>query len=233
MNFTKKHRILVVDDEQDVTELLKYKFEEEGYDCVALNNPLAFVSYVQEINPNLIILDINMPDLSGLQLCGIVRHDPKMMHIPIILLTAHNETEVRVDGLERGADDFIAKPFSFVELMLRVKNLLNPRDKIAHAAPHKRIEVGKVVIDSESHQLEIDNKQVDLTATEFRLLKHLMEGKGRIQSRENLLLSVWHYDSDMKTRTLDTHIRRLREKLGSHANMIETVRGFGYRFVEN
>ena len=232
MDFIQKQRILVIDDEQDVTELLKYKFEEEGYECITLNNPLAFVSYIQDIKPNLMILDINMPDLNGLQLCGIVKHDPRLKHIPIILLTALNDTDIRIKGLESGADDFISKPFSFVELMLRVKNLLNPKQINYSTTLPRRIVIGALTLDSDKHQFTVEGKEIALTATEFRLMKYLMEGKNRVQSRENLLLNVWYYDTDMKTRTLDTHIRRLREKLDSYGSMIETVRGFGYRIVE-
>ncbi|CAI8292613.1 MAG: Phosphate regulon transcriptional regulatory protein PhoB [Opitutia bacterium UBA7350] len=232
MSLDKSYRILVVDDEPDVTELLKYKFEQEGYICDALNDPLDFVGQIRELRPDLIIFDIMMPELNGLQLCRIVRSDPVIKHTPIILLTARGETEDRVKGLETGADDYVSKPFNTKELLLRVKNLLNRNSLPASNETVSRIENSGVIIDSELHQLTVDGQAIALTATEFRLLKLLMERKGRVQSRENLLLNVWHYDSDMETRTVDTHIRRLREKLGVYANMIETVRGVGYRVVD-
>ena len=231
MKAQQTHRILVVDDEPDVTELLKYKLEQEGYSCEVLNDPLLFVGRARDFNPDLLIFDIMMPELSGLQLCRIVRADPTMKHIPIIFLTARGETEDRVKGLETGADDYVSKPFNTRELLLRIKNILNRGTVAASSEPQSRIEIGGVIIDSELHQLTVDGQPVVLTATEFRLLKLLMERKGRVQSRDNLLVNVWHYDTDIETRTVDTHVRRVREKLGPYANMIETVRGVGYRAI--
>lgn len=225
-------RILVVDDEPDVTELLKYQLDQAGYRCEILNDPLAFVGRSREFKPDLIILDIMMPELSGIQLCRIARSDPSMRAIPIIFLTARGEAEDRVKGLEVGADDYIPKPFSIKELVLRVGNVLKRGQEPSEQGVASRIEIGGVVIDQELHEVQVDGRGVTLTATEFRLLKLLMERKGRVQSRENLLVNVWHYDSDIETRTVDTHVRRLREKLGPCAHLIETVRGVGYRAVE-
>ncbi len=232
MSANNLNRILVVDDEPDVTELLKYKLEQEGYQCEVLNDPLAFVAAVRDFQPNLMILDIMMPELNGLQLCRIARSDPAMRDVPIIFLTARGEAEDRVMGLETGADDYVSKPFNTKELMLRVGKILERGAKSADAPASVRIQIGGVVIDEELHQLLVDDQPVVLTATEFRLLKLLMERKGRVQSRENLLVNVWHYDTDIETRTVDTHVRRLREKLGPYAHLIETVRGVGYRAVE-
>ncbi|MGB0257175.1 MAG: response regulator [Coraliomargarita sp.] len=232
MSANNVNRILVVDDEPDVTELLKYKLEQEGYQCEVLNDPLAFVAAVRDFQPNLMILDIMMPELNGLQLCRIARSDPAMRDVPIIFLTARGEAEDRVMGLETGADDYVSKPFNTKELMLRVGKILERGAKAVDAPASARIQIGGVIVDEELHQLLVDNQQVVLTATEFRLLKLLMERKGRVQSRENLLVNVWHYDTDIETRTVDTHVRRLREKLGSYAHLIETVRGVGYRAVE-
>jgi two-component system phosphate regulon response regulator PhoB len=173
-----------------------------------------------------------MPELNGLQLCRIVRSDPAMEHTPIIFLTARGETEDRVKGLESGADDYIAKPFNTKELLLRIKNILSRGNGPVAPKVDERIEVGGVIIDVEMHQLTVDGKIVMLTATEFRLLSLLMKRKGRVQSRENLLVNVWHYDTEIETRTVDTHVRRLRDKLGPYAQMIETVRGVGYRAVD-
>ena len=232
MSANNVNRILVVDDEPDVTELLKYKLEQEGYQCEVLNDPLAFVAAVRDFQPNLMILDIMMPELNGLQLCRIARSDPAMKDVPIIFLTARGEAEDRVMGLETGADDYVSKPFNTKELMLRVGKILERGAKSAEAPASVRIQIGGVVIDEELHQLLVDDEPVILTATEFRLLKLLMERKGRVQSRENLLVNVWHYDTDIETRTVDTHVRRLREKLGPYAHLIETVRGVGYRAVD-
>lgn len=225
------NRILVVDDEPDVTELLKYKLEAEGYYCEVMNDPLAFVGRAREFKPDLMVLDIMMPELSGLQLCRIIRSDMSMREIPIILLTARGEVEDRVKGLEAGADDYLAKPFHSKELLLRVRNILNRSAADSETTTKPQIEISGVVIDEELHQLTVDGEEVPLTATEFRLLKLLMERKGRVQSRENLLMNVWQYDTDIETRTVDTHVRRLREKLGPYAKLIETKRGVGYRAV--
>jgi len=225
-------RILVVDDEPDVAELLKYKLEQEGYHCEALNDPLAFAGRARDYQPHLIILDIMMPELSGLQLCRIARSDPAINDVPIIFLTAKGEAEDRIRGLESGAEDYISKPFNSKELMLRIGKILNRGERQSPKGALTRIQIGGVVIDEELHQLLVDDEPVVLTATEFRLLKLLMERKGRVQSRDNLLVNVWHYDTDIETRTVDTHVRRVREKLGRYAQLIETVRGVGYRAVE-
>lgn len=232
MSTHKIERILVLDDEPDVTELLQYKLEQAGYRVKVLNDPLEFVARVREFEPDLMILDIMMPELNGLQLCRIAQADPSMKHIPIIFLTAKGESEDRVTGLETGADDYVTKPFNTKELLLRIANVLNRNVKLDEPSGQKRIEIAGVLIDEDLHQLRVDDAEVVLTATEFRLLKLLMERKGRVQSREHLLVNVWHYDTDIETRTVDTHVRRVREKLGPYAHLIETVRGVGYRAVD-
>ena len=226
------HRILVVDDESDVTELLQYRLEQEGYRVATLNSPLASIAKVREFEPDLMLLDIMMPGLSGIQLCRIIRADPSMKDIPIIFLSARGEVEDRIKGLEAGAEDYLSKPFNTNELLLRTSKMLLRSGSLKEPARQSRIEIAGVVIDEDLHQLTVDGKNVILTATEFRLLKLLMERKGRVQTRDNLLVNVWHYDVDIETRTVDTHVRRVREKLGQHAHMIETVRGVGYRAVD-
>ncbi|MEC8280023.1 MAG: response regulator transcription factor [Verrucomicrobiota bacterium] len=232
MSAQKMHRVLVVDDESDVTELLQYRLEQEGYRVATLNDPLGFVAKVREFEPDLMLLDIMMPDLSGIQLCRIVRADPSMKDIPVIFLSARGEVEDRIKGLEAGAEDYVSKPFNNNELMLRIGKMLKRSGAPSEHAGQSRIEIAGVVIDEDLHQLTVDGKNVPLTATEFRLLKLLMERKGRVQSRDHLLVNVWHYDTDIETRTVDTHVRRVREKLGQYAHMIETVRGVGYRSVD-
>ena len=232
MNTVKAPRILVVDDEPDVTELLKYRFEQEGYRCEVLNDPLLFVGCARDFQPDLMIFDIMMPELSGLQLCRIARADPAMKDVPIIFLTARGEAEDRIHGLESGADDYVSKPFNVKELCIRVSKLLARSSKVSEVSNSARIEISGVVIDEGIHQLIVDGQEVALTATEFRLLKLLMERKGRVQTREHLLVNVWKYDTDIETRTVDTHVRRVREKLGPYAHLIETVRGVGYRAVD-
>ena len=224
--------ILIVDDEPDVTELVKYKLEQEGYVCEVLNDPLSFISKAREISPDLILLDIMMPELNGLQLCKIIRSDPNMQSIPIIFLTARGEAEDRVRGLESGADDYVAKPFNTKELILRVGKVLSRGHLINEHTTKNRLKIGGVVLDSSIHQLIVDDQEVQLTATEFRLLKLLMERKNRVQTRENLLINVWNYGTDIETRTVDTHVRRLREKLEPYSDLIETIRGVGYKAVD-
>ena len=226
------HRVLVVDDESDVTELLQYRLEQEGYRVATLNDPLGFVVKVREFEPDLMLLDIMMPELSGIQLCRIVRADPSMKDIPVIFLSARGEVEDRIKGLEAGAEDYVSKPFNTNELMLRISKMLKRSGAPSEPAGQSRIEIAGVVIDEDLHQLTVDGENVVLTATEFRLLKLLMERKGRVQSRDHLLVNVWHYDTDIETRTVDTHIRRVREKLGQYAHIIETVRGVGYRAID-
>lgn len=228
------YRILVVDDEPDVTELLKYKLEQEGYRCKVLNDPVKFIGFARDFEPDLIVLDIMMPELNGMQLCHIVKADPVMKQIPIIFLTARNESEDRVKGLQAGADDYVSKPFNTQELLLRIDKLLmrSVQPSTVEENVPARIQIGGVVLDEEIHQVTVDGKEIVLTATEFRLLKFLMERKDRVQSRENLLANVWNYESDIETRTVDTHVRRLREKLGPCAGIIKTMRGVGYRTTE-
>ncbi len=232
MTQKKISKILVVDDESDVTELLKYKLEQEGYRCEVINDPLLFVGRARDFQPDLMILDIMMPELSGIQLCQIAQADPQMKSIPVIFLTARGEVEDRVKGLETGAEDYISKPFNTKELLLRIVKVINRGNVSSEVGGPVRLEVAGVVIDEELHQLLVDNKPVVLTVTEFRLLKLLMERKGRVQTRESLLINVWNYDTDIETRTVDTHIRRVREKLGPYSHLIETVRGVGYRAVD-
>ncbi len=232
MSVQRVYRILVVDDESDVTELLEYKLEQEGYRVATLNDPLAFVAKVREFEPDLMLLDIMMPELSGIKLCRIIRADSAMRETPVIFLSARSEVEDRIKGLEAGAEDYISKPFNINELLLRISKMLKRSGAPSQPSGQSRIEIAGVVIDEDLHQLTVDGKNVLLTATEFRLLKLLMERKGRVQTRDHLLVNVWHYDTDIETRTVDTHVRRLREKLRQYAHMIETVRGVGYRAVD-
>jgi two-component system phosphate regulon response regulator PhoB len=161
-----------------------------------------------------------------------LRADAMMKDVPIIFLTARGEAEDRVKGFETGADDYLPKPFDTRELLLRINALFKRLVPQNGEPAEKTLQVGQVLVDIEKHRLTVQKAEVELTATEFRLLRLLMERKGRVQSRENLLVNVWNYEADIETRTVDTHIRRLREKLGAEANIIETVRGVGYRVVD-
>lgn len=224
-------RVLVVDDEKDVTELLEYKLKQAGLLVRALNDPLRAIGMARDLRPDLIILDVMMPDLTGIQLLRMIRSDALLQDTPVMFLTAKGETEDRLKGLEGGADDYLAKPFDPRELVLRAQALLR-RAKSAAAKPESRLAAGAVVIDLERHEVTAGGKPVELTATEFKLLRTLVERKGRVQTRDRLLADVWNYAPDLETRTVDTHMRRLREKLGRAGEVIETIRGVGYRAQE-
>jgi two-component system phosphate regulon response regulator PhoB len=225
-------RILIVDDEPDVTELVAYKLRREGCDVLALSNPLQVVGTAREFRPDLIILDIMMPDLDGLKVCRMIRADRELASVPVIFLTAKGEVENRIEGLEQGGDDYIAKPFDSKELILRINSVLKRSEGTA-SQTSARLQAGSVQLDEESHRVTVGGREVELTTTEFKLLKLLLQRKGRVLTRENLLVNVWNYDTDTETRTIDTHIRRLRDKLSSEADLIETVRGVGYRIGDH
>ncbi len=230
---TRSKRILIVDDEPDVTELVSYQLRAKGFAVEALNNPTQSIARIRSFQPDLVILDVMMPEISGIQICRMLRADPKTKPIPVVFLTARAEEADRVLGLEVGGDDYICKPFSVKELILRVQGLLRRASGAEGAEDQpKRLELGAIVLDSERHAATLKGVPIELTATEFRLLRLLMERKGRVQTREHLLLNVWNYETEIETRTVDTHIRRLREKLGDQADLIETLRGVGYRMID-
>ncbi|MBL9216288.1 MAG: response regulator transcription factor [Opitutaceae bacterium] len=226
-----KKKILVVDDEPDVTELVAYHLKAKGFHVEAVNDATASISKARTYQPDLIILDIMMPHLSGIQICRILRSDSKLSKTPIIFLTAKAEPHDRIEGLESGADDYVGKPFSPKELVLRVESVLRRVSTPREATPAK-LHVGEIVLDSETHRVTVRGTALELTATEFKLLRLMMERQGRVQTREHLLLNVWNYSTEIETRTVDTHVRRLREKLGTEAGWIETIRGVGYRIAD-
>lgn len=224
-------KILVVDDEPDALELVSFNLKAAGYDVVTADDGNDALKKSRHQMPDLILLDVMLPEVDGLEVCKMLRRDPATAGIPIIMLTAKAGEIDRVLGLELGADDYVTKPFSPRELTLRVKNLLRRR----HAADEKpdQFSVGDLFIDVPRHLVTVARKRIDLTATEFKLLTVLALRRGRVQSREQLLRDVWEYDNIIDTRTVDTHMRRLREKLGAACRYLDTVRGVGYRFVEN
>lgn len=232
MNELKAKRILVVDDEADVTELVAYHLKAKGFEVETLNNPNGSIGLARTFQPDLVILDVMMPDLNGIQICRMLRADPPLRHVPVIFLTAKAEENDRIQGLEIGADDYVSKPFSIKELILRIQSILR-RSTEARAEPAaQKLQIGGIVLDVERHEVQVHGQPVDLTATEFKLLRLLMERRGRVQTREHLLINVWNYETEIETRTVDTHVRRLREKLGTEAEWIETIRGVGYRIAD-
>jgi two-component system phosphate regulon response regulator PhoB len=225
-----KPRILVVDDEPDVVHLVEYNLKAADYEVVTAADGEQALKKARAAMPNLIILDLMLPELDGLEVCKLLRRDQSTAAIPIIILTAKSAEMDRVLGLELGADDYLTKPFSPRELVLRVKRLLRSGSTATEKAD--RIQVGDLVVDILRHQILVGGKPVELTATEFKLLTTLIQRRGRVQTRESLLQEVWGYDNVIDTRTVDTHMRRLREKLGPPAQYLDTVRGVGYRFLE-
>jgi DNA-binding response OmpR family regulator len=225
---SEKKCILVVDDEPDVLQLVSSNLKSAGFDVIKAADGVSALAQARNALPSLIVLDLMLPEMSGLEVCRVLKKEPSTSRIPIIMLTGKAEVVDRIVGLELGADDYLAKPFSPRELVLRVKSVL----RRAHGAPENadQITLGRFKIDRARHEITVDGKPVDFTATEFKLLTLLIERRGRVQNRHTLLHEVWGYESD--TRTLDTHIRRLREKLGDSADCIETIRGFGYRVSE-
>lgn len=221
-------RILIVDDEPDVTELLEFKLKQAGFLVRAINDPLRVLGLARDLRPDVIILDMMMPDLNGLQLLKMIRSDALLRDTPVLFLTAKGETEDRLKGLEGGADDYLAKPFDAREVVLRVQALVR-RAKPSANAGDTRLSAGNLMVDLERHEVVVKGVAVELTATEFKLLRTLVERKGRVQTRERLLEDVWNYAPDIETRTVDTHMRRLRDKLGTGGDIIETIRGVGYR----
>jgi len=222
--------ILVADDEEDVLNLVAANLKSAGFTVFQAEDGPSALQKARNLNPALIVLDLMLPGMSGLEICKSLKGDPKTSAIPIIMLTAKAEEVDRVLGLELGADDYITKPFSPRELVLRVKSVL--RRNPSESEPQGPLKIGLLTIDRERHQVRVKNKEIDLTATEYKLILLLVERRGRVQSREALLNEVWGYESLIDTRTVDTHVRRLREKLGPAADCIETVRGFGYRVVD-
>ncbi|MDA1066055.1 MAG: response regulator transcription factor [Verrucomicrobia bacterium] len=227
-----KYKIVIVDDEEDVTSLLRYHLEAESFIVETINDPTQIMGVARDFEPDLFILDIMMPDINGLQICRMIRADQRIKHVPVIFLTAKTEDKDRIHGLESGGDDYICKPFNIKEVVLRVKAILKRTRQSSPNVNTSRVQIRKVMLDEDQHLLQVEGNNVELTATEFKLLKLLIERKGRVQSRESLLTNVWQYESDTETRTVDTHVRRLREKLGNQADIIETIRGVGYRVVE-
>jgi phosphate regulon transcriptional regulator PhoB len=225
-----QHKILVVDDEPDVVELVEFNLKAAGFEVITANDGSEALARARNDAPHLILLDVMLPEMSGMEVCKILRKEPATAGIPIIMLTAKAAEIDRVLGLELGADDYVTKPFSPRELVLRVKALLR-RGKGAEDTLEV-IKAGDLVIDIPKHEVLAHGKRIDLTATEFKLLTMLAQRRGRVQSREQLLTEVWEYDALVDTRTVDTHMRRLREKLGRSADHLDTIRGVGYRFVD-
>lgn len=225
-----KPKILVVDDEPEAVELVEFNLKQAGFEVVTAADGEEALKKARSLQPALVVLDLMLPEVDGLEVCKLLRRDAATVKIPILMLTAKAAEIDRVLGLELGADDYVTKPFSPRELVLRIKKLLERGQPPAGARDIMRF--GDLLIEIPQHRVSWKGRAFELTATEFKLLTVLAQRAGRVQSRDALLRDVWDYDSLIDTRTVDTHMRRLREKLGPASRHLDTVRGVGYRFVE-
>ena len=222
--------ILIIEDEPDLAELVRFHLEQAGFAAEVAHSGREGLDAIRRARPALVVLDLMLPDLSGTDVCREVRTDPKLRDLPVLMLTARADEVDRVVGFELGADDYVTKPFSPRELVLRVRAILRRAEGEPEHAPVLRR--GALQLDTERHRCSVDGASIDLTAKEFRLLEVLMSRPGHVMTRQRLLDDVWGSDITVTERTIDTHLKRLREKLGAAGDLIETVRGVGYRLAE-
>jgi two-component system phosphate regulon response regulator PhoB len=226
-------RILVVEDEADLADLVAFNLREEGHEVTIAPDGNTALAEIQRGRPDLVVLDVMLPDISGIEVCRRLRRKRETVRLPVIMLTAKTDEVDRVVGFEVGADDYVTKPFSPRELVLRVEAILRRTIPNADVEGPQVITLGALLIDVPAHRVEVLGEEILLTALEFRLLLDLATRAGRVQSRDALLERVWGYAPNVETRTVDTHVKRLREKLGAGAKQIETVRGVGYRALKS
>ena len=224
-----RQTILVVEDEADIRELLAFNLRREGYAVLEAGDGREGLELARERQPDLVLLDVMMPVMDGFAVCRELERDTRTVRIPVIMLTARGEEVDRIVGLELGADDYVVKPFSVRELILRIRAILRRQEAVLSTTLLTR---NGVRLDPSGHRVTVEGEAVDLTATEFRLLEDLLRHAGTVRTREHLLNGVWGYQFEGYARTVDTHVRRLRAKLGNAAELVETVRGVGYRFRE-
>ena len=220
-------KLLIIEDEPDIRETLSYNFKKEGFKVEVAANGSDALILCKTFDPDVLILDLMLPDMSGLDVCKKIKNSIDFKDTSIIMLTAKGEEVDRILGFELGADDYVTKPFSVRELILRVKVILKKSSPLNGS--DSRLSVGPLKLDFSAHEVSLNGVEIILTALEFKLLKHLAQRRGRVQTRDQLLGDVWGYSSEITTRTVDTHIKRLREKLGPDSDFIQTIRGVGYR----
>src|SRR6266853_1854957 len=220
-------RVLIVEDERDIRDLLVLHLQRDGFEVTSAGSGEEALAQVRQSPPDLLVLDLMLPAMGGLEVCRRLRQEQATATLPILMLTAKADEVDRIVGLEFGADDYVTKPFSPREVILRIRAILRRGEK-----PEETLHAGPISIDPARHQVRVNGKRVRLTSLEFKLLRTLIQRRGRVQERDKLLNDVWGYESVIDTRTVDTHVRRLREKLGKAGDTIETVRGFGYRLRE-
>jgi len=223
--------ILIVEDERDVQTLIDFNLKAEGFETLRASTGEEALAWLRARVPDLVLLDLMLPDLSGIELCRRIKSNPRTSAVPVVILTARSEEVDRIVGLELGADDYVRKPFSVRELILRVRAVLRrAAGPVQGARPV--VTIGPIVLDRLAHRCSVEGRDIGLTPIEFELLGTLMERAGRVQSREQLLADVWKISETVESRTVDTHMKRLRDKLKPADALIETVRGLGYRLVE-
>ena len=225
-----KEKILIVEDDKNMSKLVKYNLEKAGFEAILAESGKKALETIEKMQVDLVVLDIMLPEVDGLEVCKRIRNKENTERLPIIMLTAKGEEVDRVLGFELGADDYMVKPFSPRELVLRIKAILK-RGKPT-AEKKDKISAEGIIIDISRHKVSAGGKEIELTLMEFNLLLTLLERRGRVQSRERLLSDVWGIENEVTTRTIDTHVRRLRQKLGKAGKYIETIRGLGYKFGE-
>jgi two-component system, OmpR family, phosphate regulon response regulator PhoB len=223
-------RILVIEDEPDIREVLDYNLRTAGYDVIPAERGREGLTLAREQRPDLVLLDLMLPDLSGTEVCRAIKDDPSTRATPVVVLTARNSEIDRVVGFELGADDYVTKPFSVRELILRIRAVL--RRSESRPVEANLVDFGTLRVDRDAHRVWVSGEEVELTLLEFKLLVTLYDRRNRVQSRGSLLDHVWGLDTKISSRTVDAHVKRLREKLGDARDYIETVRGVGYRFAE-
>jgi two-component system phosphate regulon response regulator PhoB len=228
-------KVLVIEDDPDILEVLDYNLTEKGHKVTLTSKGMDGIRIAKDTRPDLVLLDLMLPDIPGTDVCKAIKSDPNLANVRVMMLTAKGEEIDRVVGFELGADDYVTKPFSVRELLLRIQAIV--RRGGGSAAPEtdasRTIEFGSLKVDRSAHRVWADGSEVELTALEFKLLVTLYDRRNRVQTRAALLSDVWGIDADITTRTVDTHVKRLREKLGDAGVYIETVRGVGYRFADN
>lgn len=227
-----QQRILVVDDEDDLRKVLEFNLRNAGFLTLSAATGREALSLAQSEVPDLILLDVMLPDVQGTQVCKEIKSHPDLRDIPIVMVTARGEEIDRVVGFELGVDDYIVKPYSVREVVLRVRAILKRISVPDDQTPGERVRFGVIELDIDRHRVWVNDEEIKLTATEFRLLETFLNRRGRVQTRDSLLKDVWGADINVTPRTVDTHVKRLREKLGVAGDYVETVRGVGYRFAE-
>jgi two-component system phosphate regulon response regulator PhoB len=226
---TERGLVLIVDDEADLRTLLDFNLKKAGWRTDQATTGAEALTRARTQRPQVILLDLNLPDVSGIDVCRLLRGDPATRAIPIVMLTARGGESDRVHGLELGADDYVVKPFNVREVVLRIDAVSRRHGEPEKPATPRLLQMGEIELDLDVHLVRVGGRELPLTLQEFRLLAYLIEGHGRVRTRDELLTDVWNASPDLETRTVDTHVKRLRDKLGTAGDLIETVRGVGYR----